>query len=70
MTFVFHSEQNGWLPFAGPSGSAVFLFFGSLAVNSKMLSRASHGKGGKTRAAIIVNTITVIRTLRRSVFMS
>ena len=30
-------------PFAGVPGSAGFLSFGSLAVNSKMLSRASHG---------------------------
>lgn len=71
MMFGFHSERNGWPPFVGPScGSAVLLFFGSLAVNSKTLSRASHGNGGKTRAAIIVDTMAVIRTLSRFVFMS
>jgi hypothetical protein len=35
-------------PFDAVPGSAGFLFLGSLAVNSKMLSRANHGAGAGT----------------------
>jgi hypothetical protein len=53
-------------PFGAVPGSAGFLFLGSLAVNSKMLSRANHGAGPgiNMRATIIMHTPVAITMMR------
>jgi len=54
--------------FGGAAGSTGFLFFGSLAVNSKMLSGANHGAGPRMPATIIAHApsaITMLTMLRR-----
>jgi hypothetical protein len=61
---------------AGPSfgsapRSAGFLCFGSLAVNSKMLSRANHGADDANMpATIIAHTPVAITILRRVILMA
>ena len=56
-------------PFVGaPAG---FLFFGSLAVNSKMLSRANHGADDANMpATIIAHTPAAITMLRRVILIA
>jgi len=54
-------------PFGGAPGSAGFLFFGSLAVNSKMLSRANHGADDANMPATIIAHIPVAITMQRLV---
>ena len=57
-------------PFGGASGSAGLLFFGSLAVNSKRLSRANHGAGPKNPTTIIAHTPVAITRQRLVIFMA
>ena len=58
-------------PFGGAPGSAGFLFFGSLAVNSKMLSRANHGADDANMpATIIAHTPIAITMLRRVILIA
>ena len=56
-------------PFGGVPGSAGFLFFGSLAVNSKRLSRANHGAGPKMPATSIAHTPVAITMQRLVIFI-
>ena len=58
-------------PFRGGSpGSEGFLFFGSLAVISKRLSRANHGAGPKNPTTIIAHTPVAITRQRLVIFMA
>ena len=58
-------------PFGGAPGSAGFLFFGSLAVNSKMLSRANHGADvANMPANIIAHTPVAITMLKRVILIA
>ena len=54
----------------GVPGSAGFLFFGSLAVNSKRLSRANHGAGPKMPTTIIAHTPVAITRQRLVIFIA
>jgi hypothetical protein len=57
-------------PFGGAPGSAGFLFFGSLAVNSKMLSGANHGADDANMpTTIIAHTLAAITMLRRVILI-
>ena len=57
--------------FGGAPGSAGFLFFGSLAVNSKMLSRANHGADDANMPAnIIAHTPVAITMLKRVILIA
>jgi hypothetical protein len=53
---VISELSNGvaGLPFGGASDSAGFLFFGSLAINSKMFSRANQGADEHTMPATCI----------------
>jgi hypothetical protein len=53
----------------GASGSAGFLFFGSLAVNSKMLSRANHGADDANMPAMSIPHTPVAITMMRRVIL-
>ena len=53
----------------GASGSAGFLFFGSLAVNSKMLSRANHGADDANMPANIIAQTPVAITMPKRVIL-
>src|ERR1035438_10026613 len=55
--------------FDGAPGSAGFLFFGSLAVNSKMLSRANHGADDANMPANIIAHIPVAITMLKRVIL-
>src|ERR1019366_9057062 len=59
-------------PFGGAPGSAGFLVLGSLAVNSKMLSRANHGHraGTSMPAMSIPHTPVAITMLRREILIA
>jgi hypothetical protein len=58
-------------PFGEAPTSAGFLFFGSLAVNSKMLSRANHGADDANMpATIIAHTPLAITMLRRVILIA
>ena len=59
-------------PFGAALGSTGSLFFGSLAVNSKMLSRANQGhKAGTNMPAMsIPHTPVAITILRRVIFIA
>ena len=53
-------------PFGAAPGSAGFLFLGSLAVNSKMLSRANHGaRAGTNMLAMTIAHAPVAITMLR-----
>ena len=56
--------------FGGAAGSAGFLFFGTLAVNSKMLSGANHGAGPWMPATIIAHAPSAIKRLRRVIVIA
>jgi len=51
----------------GSPGSAGFLFFGSLAVNSNMLSRANHGADDANKPANIIAHTPVAITMQKLV---
>jgi hypothetical protein len=58
-------------PFRGGApGSAGFLFFGSLAVNSKRLSRANHGAGPNKPTTIIAHAPVAITMQRLVIFIA
>jgi hypothetical protein len=59
-------------PFGGSPGSAGSQFLGSLAVNSKRLSRANHGHGAGTKkpATIIAHTPVAITMQRWVIFIA
>jgi hypothetical protein len=56
-------------PFSGVPGSAGFLFFGSLAVNSKMLSRANHGAADANMPTTTIAHTPVATTMLRRLIL-